>query len=203
MKVVQEAEAPRRTGTTEALCLEPLDIVSSRTEGQQPGMDIITVRMGVDDMYLVLLLMAPPLKVRIERRKGKKDGGGEGRGEDGGQTADGASGNSGERQGQRNNGQANRGKRQPPQSNDEGRETPPPLQLPTAPVTANPELPASPGADNALDPIAKKARNLNKKLKAIEELKDKAKRGERLEVTQLRKMEGEVEIRKELAALGL
>ena len=40
-------------------------------------------------------------------------------------------------------------------------------------------------------------------LKAIEELKDKAKRGERLEVTQLRKMEGEVEIRKELAALGL
>jgi translation initiation factor 2A len=40
-------------------------------------------------------------------------------------------------------------------------------------------------------------------LKAIEELKEKAVRGERLEATQLRKMEGEVEIRKELAALGI
>jgi translation initiation factor 2A len=40
-------------------------------------------------------------------------------------------------------------------------------------------------------------------LKAIEELKEKAKRGERLEATQMRKIDGEVEIRKELAALGL
>jgi len=39
-------------------------------------------------------------------------------------------------------------------------------------------------------------------LKAIEELKEKAKRGERLEATQLKKMEGEVDIRRELAALG-
>jgi translation initiation factor 2A len=39
-------------------------------------------------------------------------------------------------------------------------------------------------------------------LKAIEELKEKAKRGERLEITQTRKMEGEVEIRKELESLG-
>jgi translation initiation factor 2A len=61
----------------------------------------------------------------------------------------------------------------------------------------------SPGADAALDAIAKKARNLNKKLKAIEELKEKAKRGERLEATQLRKIDGEAEIRKELGALGL
>ncbi|KAF7315000.1 Eukaryotic translation initiation factor 2A [Mycena indigotica] len=61
---------------------------------------------------------------------------------------------------------------------------------------------ATPGADGALDPIAKKVRNLNKKLKAIDELKEKAKRGERLEATQLKKMEGEAEIRKELAGLG-
>jgi translation initiation factor 2A len=39
-------------------------------------------------------------------------------------------------------------------------------------------------------------------LKAIEELKEKAKRGEKLEVTQIRKMDGEVAIRKELADLG-
>ena len=39
-------------------------------------------------------------------------------------------------------------------------------------------------------------------LKAIEELKEKHKRGERLEATQLKKMEGEAEIRKELKALG-
>ncbi|KAJ7290189.1 eukaryotic translation initiation factor eIF2A-domain-containing protein [Mycena rebaudengoi] len=62
--------------------------------------------------------------------------------------------------------------------------------------------PLSSGIDSALDPVAKKARNLNKKLKAIDELKEKAKRGERLEATQLKKMEGEAEIRRELASLG-
>ncbi|KAJ7611801.1 eukaryotic translation initiation factor eIF2A-domain-containing protein [Roridomyces roridus] len=65
------------------------------------------------------------------------------------------------------------------------------------------DMPLTPGADGSLDPIAKKARNLNKKLKAIDELKEKAKRGERLEATQLKKMEGEAEIRKELATLGI
>ncbi|KAJ7765703.1 eukaryotic translation initiation factor eIF2A-domain-containing protein, partial [Mycena metata] len=64
------------------------------------------------------------------------------------------------------------------------------------------QSPLTSGLDGALDPVAKKARNLNKKLKAIDELKEKAKRGERLEATQLKKMEGEVEIRKELASLG-
>lgn len=39
-------------------------------------------------------------------------------------------------------------------------------------------------------------------LKAIEELKEKQKRGERLEATQLKKIEGEAEIKKELATLG-
>lgn len=40
-------------------------------------------------------------------------------------------------------------------------------------------------------------------LKAIEELKEKAKKGDRLEATQLKKIESEAEIRKELGALGI
>ncbi|KDQ34142.1 hypothetical protein PLEOSDRAFT_1095628 [Pleurotus ostreatus PC15] len=63
-------------------------------------------------------------------------------------------------------------------------------------------LPTTPGLDSALDPTAKKIRNLTKKLKAIEELKEKAKRGERLEVTQLKKIDAEAEIRQELSSLG-
>ncbi|KAG5636343.1 hypothetical protein H0H81_008366 [Sphagnurus paluster] len=70
------------------------------------------------------------------------------------------------------------------------------------PVVAEAASPVTPGLDSSLDPVAKKVRNLTKKLKAIEELKEKAKRGERLETTQLRKMDGEVEIRKELTSLG-
>jgi len=69
-------------------------------------------------------------------------------------------------------------------------------------AAGEPSVPPTPGAEQ-LDPAAKKVRNLNKKLKAIEELKEKAKRGERLEVTQIKKMEGETEIRKELASLGI
>ncbi|EIW85798.1 translation initiation factor eIF-2A [Coniophora puteana RWD-64-598 SS2] len=53
------------------------------------------------------------------------------------------------------------------------------------------------------DSNAKKIRNLNKKLKAIDDLKEKAKRGERLEATQLKKIEGEESIRKELAGLDI
>ncbi|EJF56310.1 translation initiation factor eIF-2A [Dichomitus squalens] len=64
-------------------------------------------------------------------------------------------------------------------------------------------IPPTPGADGGLDPIAKKVRNLTKKLKAIDELKDKQKKGERLEATQLKKIETEAEIRKELAGLGI
>ncbi|KDQ59846.1 hypothetical protein JAAARDRAFT_126728 [Jaapia argillacea MUCL 33604] len=63
--------------------------------------------------------------------------------------------------------------------------------------------PPTPGGDKALDPVSKKLRNLNKKLKAIEELKEKSQRGERLEATQLKKIESEAEIRKELAGLGI
>ncbi|RPD55709.1 translation initiation factor eIF-2A [Lentinus tigrinus ALCF2SS1-7] len=64
-------------------------------------------------------------------------------------------------------------------------------------------VPPTPGAEGGLDPIAKKVRNLNKKLKAIEELKEKQKKGERLEATQLKKIDTEAEIRKELSGLGI
>jgi translation initiation factor 2A len=71
-----------------------------------------------------------------------------------------------------------------------------PIETPSSPV------PESSPQDGVLNATAKKIRNLNKKLKAIEELKEKAKRGDRLEATQVRKIEGEAEIRKELASLG-
>ncbi|KAF8256982.1 hypothetical protein EI94DRAFT_1709825 [Lactarius quietus] len=72
-------------------------------------------------------------------------------------------------------------------------------------------VPPMPGVE-PLGPAQKKVRNLNKKvecpslrsdkLKAIEELKEKAARGERLEATQLKKIESEAEIRKGLGALS-
>ncbi|KAG9124395.1 hypothetical protein FRC07_011779 [Ceratobasidium sp. 392] len=51
------------------------------------------------------------------------------------------------------------------------------------------------------DPTAKKIRNLSKKLKAIEDLKAKLARGDKLEVTQMQKIDAESEIRKELDSL--
>ncbi|KIY51856.1 translation initiation factor eIF-2A [Fistulina hepatica ATCC 64428] len=69
-------------------------------------------------------------------------------------------------------------------------------------AVATPATPATP-VDSTLDPVAKKIRNLSKKLKAIDELKEKAMRGERLEATQLKKMDGEADIRKELDALSV
>lgn len=155
------------------------------------------------------------------KRKGKKEGGqttpgaGEEDGADGRQSFDQPAAGNGQHgqhpggrsnghQGQRQDGRGNNGNR----NNNEKRvngaggivNLPPPVVV--HPPAAAEETPVTPGADSALDPVAKKVRNLNKKLKAIEELKEKAKRGERLEATQLRKMEGEAEIRKELAALG-
>ncbi|TRM57853.1 eukaryotic translation initiation factor eIF2A-domain-containing protein [Schizophyllum amplum] len=59
-----------------------------------------------------------------------------------------------------------------------------------------------PQTDPSLDPVAKKVRNLTKKLKAIEELKEKAMRGERLEATQVKKIDGEGALKAELASLG-
>ncbi|KAG8834023.1 hypothetical protein FRC18_002717 [Serendipita sp. 400] len=79
------------------------------------------------------------------------------------------------------------------------------ITLPKVEATLAPpvgvESPLSPGGDGVLDPVQKKIRNLNKKLKAIEELKDKVKRGEKLEATQHKKIDSEAEIRKELAGL--
>ncbi|KAH9974523.1 eukaryotic translation initiation factor eIF2A-domain-containing protein [Russula compacta] len=69
-------------------------------------------------------------------------------------------------------------------------------------ATNDGSVPPTPGVES-LDPVQKKVRNLSKKLKAIDELKEKAGRGERLEVTQLKKIESEVDIRKELAALSV
>lgn len=58
------------------------------------------------------------------------------------------------------------------------------------------------GADgDALGSNEKKIRNLSKKLKAIEELKQKQARGDRLEGTQVKKLESEQEIRSELKTL--
>ncbi|EJU05921.1 eukaryotic translation initiation factor 2A [Dacryopinax primogenitus] len=77
------------------------------------------------------------------------------------------------------------------------------LSIDPNPSTAegnSPMEPFTPGGEG-LDPVAKKIRSLNKKLKAIEELKEKAKRGEKMEITQLRKLEGEADVRKELNAL--
>jgi hypothetical protein len=74
MKVVREVGARLRPELTEARCLELLDMVSSsRTEGKQQGMGIITARMGVEDMCLVLLLTVRFLhKVKIKRGKGRR-----------------------------------------------------------------------------------------------------------------------------------
>lgn len=49
--------------------------------------------------------------------------------------------------------------------------------------------------------VEKKLRNLTKKLKAIEQLKERRDRGETLEQTQLQKIDTEADIRKELASL--
>jgi len=71
------------------------------------------------------------------------------------------------------------------------------------PPPATPLEPPADASDPTLDTNAKRVRNLNKKLKAIEELKDKANKGERLEATQLKKIDSEAEIRKELADISI
>jgi len=77
-----------------------------------------------------------------------------------------------------------------------------PVEVP--PTPAEPQSPVLDAeAVAALDAVAKKVRNLNKKLKAIEELKEKQTRGERLEATQLKKIDTEAEIRKELAEISV
>ncbi|MBW0513017.1 hypothetical protein O181_052732 [Austropuccinia psidii MF-1] len=53
-----------------------------------------------------------------------------------------------------------------------------------------------------LSPEDKKRRSLMKKLTAIEQLKERRKKGEKLEMTQIKKIESEAETRKELESLG-
>lgn len=55
---------------------------------------------------------------------------------------------------------------------------------------------------SALSPEDKKRRAVLKKLGAIEALKDRLAAGEQLEKTQVKKIESEAELRKELAAIG-
>lgn len=100
------------------------------------------------------------------------------------------------------------GRGQSPQSHPRGTErgqlrVPMPAKVEEAllSVPADATSPLSPGGDGTLDPVQKKIRNLSKKLKAIDELKEKAQRGEKLETTQHKKIESEAEIRKELNAL--
>ncbi|CAE6446137.1 unnamed protein product [Rhizoctonia solani] len=68
-------------------------------------------------------------------------------------------------------------------------------------VVPEPEPEPAPPAPAEPDPVIKKIRNLSKKLKAIDDLKQKLARGDKLEVTQVQKIDAENDIRKELAAL--
>lgn len=79
-----------------------------------------------------------------------------------------------------------------------------PIEIPApAPEAAAPLSPTDGAAGGSdLDPVQKKIRNLNKKLKAIDELKEKRARGEKLENTQVRKIDSESEVRKEIALLS-
>ncbi|EJD06210.1 translation initiation factor eIF-2A [Fomitiporia mediterranea MF3/22] len=57
--------------------------------------------------------------------------------------------------------------------------------------------------DNALEALSKQMRNLRKKLKAIDDLKDRQNKGERLEDTQVKKIGTESDIRRKLDDLSL
>jgi len=94
-----------------------------------------------------------------------------------------------------------------PSAGASAKSVPPSLNL-SNPKSTQPSSSAAPtpnGLDTptgeGLDPVQKKIRNLSKKLKAIDELKEKRARGEKMETTQLKKIEGEVEIRRELVTL--
>lgn len=71
----------------------------------------------------------------------------------------------------------------------------------SGPAVDNGDAAAASAAAGGPGAIDKKIRNLSKKLKAIQELKEKRDRGEKLEQTQLQKISSEAGLRKELAAL--
>jgi len=74
-----------------------------------------------------------------------------------------------------------------------------PAQVETAPESSDPIIGAADVGGSG--GVEKKLRNLNKKLKAIQDLKDKQARGEKLEQTQVAKIASEQEVLSELAAL--
>ncbi|GAA5982240.1 hypothetical protein JCM11641_006236 [Rhodosporidiobolus odoratus] len=77
------------------------------------------------------------------------------------------------------------------------------VAAPPPPPPAAPPVPVVEEAQSALSPEDKKRRAIVKKLTAIEQLKVKKDGGEKLELTQLKKLETEAELRKELDALKL
>ncbi|KAF8333939.1 eukaryotic translation initiation factor eIF2A-domain-containing protein [Cantharellus anzutake] len=79
--------------------------------------------------------------------------------------------------------------------------TPTPSPVPV-PASSDASAPASTPAIENSDSTAKKIRNLQKKLKAIEELKNREAMGMPLETTQKRKLGAEDEVRRELKELG-
>lgn len=79
---------------------------------------------------------------------------------------------------------------------------PPVPHVAPAAAAAEPTAAEVEAASGALSPEDKKRRAIVKKLTAIDQLKVKKAAGEKLELTQHKKLESEAELRKELAALG-
>ncbi|KAF2459461.1 eukaryotic translation initiation factor eIF2A-domain-containing protein [Lineolata rhizophorae] len=74
---------------------------------------------------------------------------------------------------------------------------------PAATASSSAEAQAQADAAAGLGPTDKKLRSLHKKMRAIEELKMRQARGEKLEDTQVKKIATEEEIRKQLAEMGV
>ncbi|KAJ3052662.1 hypothetical protein HK097_005900 [Rhizophlyctis rosea] len=72
----------------------------------------------------------------------------------------------------------------------------------SSPAPASP-VPSANGASPVGPDVDKKIKNLTKKLKQIADIKAKIAAGEKLELTQMKKVEGEAELRKELEALQI
>ncbi|KAJ3089197.1 hypothetical protein HK102_006976 [Quaeritorhiza haematococci] len=88
---------------------------------------------------------------------------------------------------------------------EEATETASPTTNGSAPAPSSTTTPAAATKISTLSPAEreKRIKNLNKKLRQIAEIKGRIAAGEKLELTQLKKVEGEEEIRKELSELTL
>lgn len=96
---------------------------------------------------------------------------------------------------------ANAGSTLNPDKNDHTSSTPQPLATTTAAATSPPDLTVT-SPDSGASPHDKKMRALLKKLRAIDDLKMRRAGGEKLEGTQIKKMDTEDSVRKELDTLG-